>query len=183
MRGPTFALNVLQKSEGSVVLSEKQATVYLENYHKLFPEIRNWHQEIQNTLIKDKRFLRNLFGEPREFNGIWGDNLFKEAYAFIPQSTIGEITNRAIRWLHKHIHNGDLDGYDNLQNGHDAILGQSLLGQEKFCASVMQHYLQPELTNFMGEKFKMKSELQVGFNWSPMKIKKDGSVYNPLGMR
>lgn len=183
MKGPTFALNVLQKSEGAIRLSEKQAKDYLDAYHKLFPEIRQWHNEVQNMLIKNKMVLRNLFGEPREFNGHWSDNLFKEAYAFIPQATVGEITNRAKRRVYEHIRNGDLYGCSQLQNGHDSILGQTLITQEMFFASILKHYIEADLVNFSGEKFKMKSEMQRGFNWGVCKIKKDGSIYNPLGLR
>ena len=183
MRGPTFALNVLQKSEGSIRLSERQSTIYLEGYHSLFPEIRQMHNTIQNELTKNNRFLRNLFGEPREFNGFWGDSLFKEAYAFIPQSTVGEITNRAKRFIYEHIQAGDIEGLDQLANGHDSILAQCRIGDEFFCAGILKHYLNADLVSPRGEKFNMKSEAQRGFNWSPSKVKKDGSIYNPMGLQ
>jgi hypothetical protein len=183
MRGATFAINVLQKSEGAIRLSEQQATFYLEAYHKLFPEIRIWHLEIQDELNRNKSVLHNLFGEPRQFNGIWGDTLFRDAYSFKPQSTVGQITNRAKARVQHHIENDDIIDTDQLQNGHDSILAQTLVGQENFIGRILQHYIEVELTSPRGEKFRMKSEAGVGFNWGPMKIRKDGSIYNPLGMR
>lgn len=183
MRGPTFAINTLQKSEGSIRLSEKQATEYLEAYHKIFPEIRIWHLDIQDQLSKQKSVLYNLFGEPREFNSPWGDMLFRDAYSFIPQSTVGQITNRAKSRVQMHINNGDIIDTDQLQNGHDSILAQTLVGQEAFIAKFLQHYIEIDMVSPRGEPFKMKSECGIGFNWGPMKVRKDGSIYNPLGMR
>lgn len=183
MRGPTFAINTLQKSEGSIRLSEKQATEYLEAYHKIFPEIRIWHLDIQDQLSKQKSVLFNLFGEPREFNSPWGDMLFRDAYSFIPQSTVGQITNRAKSRVQMHINNQDIIDTDQLQNGHDSILAQTLVGQEAFIAKFLQHYIEIDMVSPRGEPFKMKSECGIGFNWGPMKVKKDGSIYNPLGMR
>ncbi len=183
MKGQTFALNVLQKSEGAIRLSVAESTKYLEAYHKLFPEIRQWHSEIQNMLNENKRVLRNLFGEPREFGGFWGDTLFREAYAFIPQSTVGEITNKAKLAMYEHIEEDDIIDTDQLQNGHDSALAQTLIGQERFIIETYQNYFNLQMTNFRGEKFNMKSEAQIGLNWAPMKVRKDGTVINPLGMR
>lgn len=183
MRGPTFAINVLQKSEGAIRLSEKEATNYLEAYHKIFPEIRLWHHDVQEQLNKNKSVLWNLFGEPRQFNSPWGDTLFRDAYSFIPQSTVGQITNKAKTRIQYLIENDDLLDTDLLQNGHDSILAQTLVGQELFIAAVLKHFIEVDLVSPRGEKFRMKSEAGIGFNWGPMKKRKDGSIYNPLGMR
>lgn len=183
MRGPTFALNVLQKSEGAIRLSVAQAKMYLDTYHKTFPEIRQWHNEIQNMLVKQKSILYNLFGEPRLFNSPWGDELFREAYAFIPASTVGQIINKAKTRMQFHVEEGDILDTDMLQNGHDSALAQTTLGQEKYISDMLQHYINVPLVNFNGEKFNMRSESQCGFNWGPMKVKKDGTIVNALGMR
>jgi hypothetical protein len=44
-------------------------------------------------LSKD-RSLINPFGRRRIFMDRWGDELFKEAYSFIPQSTVADKLNR-----------------------------------------------------------------------------------------
>jgi hypothetical protein len=184
MRGPTFALNVLQKSEGAIRLSVEQAKGYLEAYHNTFPEIRQWHNEIQTMLNKQNSVLFNLFNEPREFNGIWGDELFREAYAFIPASTVGQIINKAKTKIQSLIESEDLTGVDLLQNGHDSCLAQTLIGQEHYISSVMQEFINVKLRNFKGEEFSMKSEAQRGFNWGPAKKDKEGNIIkNKLGMR
>ena len=50
-------------------------------------------QWVQAQLMKD-RILTNAFGRKRKFMDRWGYNLFKEAYSWIPQSTIADKLNR-----------------------------------------------------------------------------------------
>jgi len=81
-------------------ISEYKAGKILENFHAAYPKIRNvFHVEVQNALAKGGRILCNPFGRKREFGGRWGDRLFKEAYAFIPQSTVGDAIKRAMLYV------------------------------------------------------------------------------------
>ena len=81
-------------------ISEYKAGKILENFHQAYPRIRSvFHVEVQNCLAKHKRILTNPFGRKREFGGRWGDRLFKEAYAFIPQSTVGDALKRAMLFV------------------------------------------------------------------------------------
>ena len=44
-------LNILIKSEGTIVLTLKQAKAFLDLYHSLFPEIREWHEANTGDVI------------------------------------------------------------------------------------------------------------------------------------
>ena len=98
MQAREFQLNVLQKSEGKIALTLQQCEKFLSTYHCLFPEIHRWHREVE-SLLRRTRCLRNLFGYPRTFYGAFTPDLLKQAYAFIPQSTVGTITNIAFTQL------------------------------------------------------------------------------------
>lgn len=179
IRGPTFQMNTLVKSEGSVVLSVKQCNNFLGMYHDLFPEIRQWHCEIQDE-VKSTRTLNNLFNFPRKFHEPTGEELFKQAYAFKPQSTVACITSRAIVNLQRRIEERDSllgEGFDILQDGHDSILWQSSKEKVKECAAEVKKELEQELTSPRGEIFKMGSECSIGENWGPKSAK-----YNLLGL-
>ena len=91
MKAPTFRTNMLQKSQGAIALENKEAKRFLATYHKLFPEINQWHNETIEKL-KSTKILKNLFGYPRYFTGFIDETMYKEAYAFVPQSTVGCIT-------------------------------------------------------------------------------------------
>lgn len=82
--------------------SEYRAGKALEAFHKNSPRIRQvFHKEIQEQLAKN-RVLRNPFGRYREFYNKWGDDLFKEAYAHIPQSTVPDALRVAMRRVKKY---------------------------------------------------------------------------------
>ncbi len=70
----------------SVGVNTHEAEWLLNQYYFTFPAIKQWHKNIVNQLYKD-RTLVNPFGRRRIFFGFWGDALFREAYAFIPQSS------------------------------------------------------------------------------------------------
>jgi hypothetical protein len=176
MKAPAFQLNVLQKSEGKIALSKSEAENYLETYHSLFPEIREWHTWTDNEL-KATRVLRNLQGFPRTFVSAWNDKLLGEALAYVPQSTVGTITNVAYVRLQDYI---ELHGlkWDLLNNCHDSYLAQVPIGEETEAARVMMNFMQQDLMSPRGEPFKMKSAASIGYNWGNYHEKK-----NPQGMK
>jgi len=78
-------------------VSEWKAGKALELFHKNSPNIRGvFYKEIQDALGHNNRVIINPFGRPRQFLGKWGDDIFKEAYAQIPQSTIPDALKRAM---------------------------------------------------------------------------------------
>jgi hypothetical protein len=167
MKGGAFQLNVLEKSRGQIVLSKKQADDYLERYHSLFPEIKEWHRDVIFQL-KEHKVLYNLFGYPRALTGHFDEFDAKEWFAFAPQSTVGCVTHIACTKLQQYIETNDRD-WDLLGNCHDSYLAQCPIGEEKELATIMTQFICQDLTSPWGDKFKMKSESQVGANWSPKK--------------
>ena len=166
MKAPTFRVNVLQKSGGAVNLTNKRAVFFLETYHTLFPEIRLWHRETIAEL-KRTRILRNLFGYPRMFTQTIDPSMFKEAYAFVPQSTVGCITNMAFTDLYNNARIREL-GADVIQNNHDSVLLQCSPDAADEVAKLACVALNREMTSPFGETFKMKSEAMIGENWGDM---------------
>jgi uracil-DNA glycosylase family 4 len=76
-------------------ISEWKAGKILETLHDKNPRIRQvFHTKIQ--AIAGKRILTNPFGRKRIFYERYGDDLFKEMYAHIPQSTVADNTLRAM---------------------------------------------------------------------------------------
>lgn len=176
--GPSrFVLNTLEKSRGKIVLTKKQAEEYLTFYHSLFPEIREWHAEVKAQL-EATGYLYNLFGFPRYFhkNGKYEETMFKEAYAFNPQSTVGTITNIALTKLQDFIEISALD-WDILANGHDSYLAQCPIKEVNDCVSIMTDLINMEL-KANGESFRMRSEAAVGLNWSTY-----DPIKNPEGLK
>ena len=168
IKAPTFVMNVLDKSEGQVVIPLVEGQRFLSVYHNLFPEIQNWHAEIQARL-KATRELKNLFGFPRYFHGMLTDQSFKEAYAFIPQSTVGCITHLAAEKLQRLLDGGTRDDFAVMQNNHDSLLVQCFKSKHLEIARLMTEAMNCPLVNERGERFQMRSEVGMGYNWKDIK--------------
>jgi len=71
-----------------LTISEYRAGLALDKFHKAYPNIRKvFHARIKQQLTTN-RTLTNPFGRIRTFYERWDSSLFREAYAYIPQSTV-----------------------------------------------------------------------------------------------
>lgn len=185
IKANTFALNTLEKSKGTIVLSRQQAEVYLNNYHALFPEIKDWHRSVQ-AQVKRTGYLYNLQGYPFTITcdvSSLQDHDWKAFYARVPQSTVGVITHIAVTNLQNYIETNKLP-WDILANTHDSYLVQfpDNKEHEDHCCTVMQQFMNQTLTSPRGEEFQMQSEIATGYNWAPTK-KKGDKIINPEGLK
>ena len=176
MEANTFKTNVLEQTDGQLVLTTKEAAELLASYHELFPELRRWHERVKEELRRT-RTLRNLFGYPRYFTKAWCDKFVKEAIAFVPQSTVGTITNLALTELQADIERNKRNWHI-FNNKHDSYAAMVPLDETAEAVKVMGVYLERDLVSSLGVAFKMRSEAQVGMNWA-----KYHKEHNPLGMK
>ena len=71
-------------------LSTADAQEKLNLYHIHFPRIRIWHMEVAREL-KRSRILTTPMGRKRMFFGRWNDDLLRDGYSYIPQSTVADV--------------------------------------------------------------------------------------------
>ena len=74
-------------------IPEKDAKFIVERYHTAYPGVRKFQAMIRSSLEKN-RTVTNYYGRKRVFMDRWADPMFKEAYSFIPQSTVADKINR-----------------------------------------------------------------------------------------
>lgn len=160
MKARTFRVNVLQKSDGAVALSTSQCEHMLSTYHKLFPEIQEWHLDVVSQ-VRRTNILRNLFGHPRVVTGTHDETAYKEWYAQVPQSTVGQITNYAFTEIQEELELGKHPrDIDLINNNHDSILARCLPENRDYLGKLLQQKLNRRLVSPRGEEFYMKSEVQ-----------------------
>jgi uracil-DNA glycosylase family 4 len=88
-------------SAGPGVLAAKlgcsmtEAKRLLTQFHETCPQLHLWHGRIRDELNRT-RMLVNLLGRKHRFLERWGDQLFRSAYSYIPQSTVGDLLNLAL---------------------------------------------------------------------------------------
>lgn len=111
-----------QKYEIPMSISEWKAGEFIRLFHEASPKIRGvFHASIRNAL-DNGRVLVNPYGRPRVFNGKYEDDLYKEGFAYIPQSTVADTTQSALididnEWL-------DEDVAYLVSENHDALVAE-----------------------------------------------------------
>ena len=167
MKWKTFQTNVLVMSQGSIILTPAEAKRFLEVHATVFPEIKAWQGDIRARL-EATRTLRNLFGHPRVFNGRMNEDTYRDGYSWIPQSTVGEITNNACVATQDHIETNRL-AWDFVNNKHDSITVCAHESEELDAARWLKSSLEVDLRSTTGVRYKMKAEVSIGTNmdkWS-----------------
>jgi hypothetical protein len=176
--GHAFRMNILEKSEGIIYLSKKEADHFLMTYRSLFPEIPERCRRIEQQVIKTKT-LYNLFGFPFDITDYNIDSKMKEYFAWSAQSTVGEITRKAVTNLQTYIESENKP-WDLLADTHDSYMVQCPLLHAIEARDKMKTFMNIQMTSPNdGTVFSMKSEQNVGYNWNSRKSEE----INPLGLQ
>lgn len=153
-------------------MQESDAKVICDLYHRIYPGLSVWYQSIENKLRKD-RTLVNCFGRSYKFLGMWNDDLIKAAISYLPQSTVGDLVNRAIIA----IYNDSADCMEPLEldcQVHDSIDGQYDDPQTdeqyiNFAKAIIRcrEHMNPVM-QYGGREFIIETDLKIGYNWGHM---------------
>jgi hypothetical protein len=179
IHAPTFRMNILEKSGGKIVISKEDSEFYLETKHRLYPEIReDFHMYVRSNVERAK-VLYNLHGHPYQITQAYvKESDWKEYYAWIPQSTVAEITRIAFTKMYYYILENNLD-WDLLADTHDSYLLQCPIDEVLDCGRKSNEFLcQSFVSPIDNEPFTMRAETSAGFNWRPFHKDK-----NPQGLR
>jgi DNA polymerase-1 len=158
-------------------LPEGDAKFIVDRYHQAYPGVRQYHAWIQQRLGRD-RTLENCFGRKRLFLDRWGDELFKEAYSFIPQSTVADKINRqGILFLY--YNQASFHAVELLNQVHDSLVFQLPLhiGWDAH-ASVLQQLLESLGTPvpWHGTEFIIPADVKMGLNLGTMEKVKNAQA-------
>jgi len=154
-------------------ISESEGKFIVDRFHSVYPGVRQYHAWIRAQLNKN-RTIENCLGRKRLFTNRWGDDLYKEAYAFIPQSTVADIINE--RGLAYVMDNPLFWGIEILNNVHDSLVVQISyekvpLQQHADALKLLVNSLQTPLT-FRGQTFYIPADIAVGRSLNKKLMKK-----------
>lgn len=158
-----------------VILSLAQAKIYRDKWHNFY-KIKSWWSELELQLSKN-RTLTTVYGRRRIFYGRWGDALFKEATAFIPQSTVADHAYGAIQEgvngeggiIRIHLDCKKETNFRLVHSAHDSIMLEVPLGSERVAYDILLRNFKRPL-NINGETFTIPVECDVGPIWGEMKV-------------
>jgi DNA polymerase-1 len=151
-------------------IPEAESKFIVDRYHSVYPGVRQYHAWVRDALSKN-RTLTTPFGRSRRFMGRWGDELFKEAYSFIPQSTVADKLNRhGLVFLYN---NQQLFKYVELLNQvHDSVVFQIPISKEPIYAAGVLLMLKANLEQpikWRSAEFVIPADISVGTNLGDMK--------------
>ena len=165
-------LNYDESFRGFAILNsitEKESKRIVELYHSIYPNIRLYYDTIKRQLQKD-RTLTNCFGRKVRFMDEWGPDLWRAAYAMLPQSTVVDSLNQGMVRIYNDPLLTQIYNCDILAQVHDSLLLQIpkavVQDREKWeiLLSKCMSYLTPTLS-YNGTCFTIETDIQVGLNW------------------
>jgi len=161
--GPQTFSDNLAKEE--IYMGKGECNKLLKAYQVRFPGLKRWHKQIDIEVSKT-RTLYNMFGRPKKFLGMLDGATFRNAYSYIPQSTVAELLNRGmISWYNDPV----LNEFDcqMLATVHDSTLFQI----HKSHAPDLYIYLQEVFDHMShefthkGRRFTIGLDAKIGTHW------------------
>jgi hypothetical protein len=113
-------------------------------YYGKFPQIKTWQDDLC-AQVASKRYVENVFGYRMRFLDRIQGNVFNQAVASIPQSTVGCLINRGYANIRKNLPEVDvlLQVHDSLAGQFDSFLGDWALRRVVEECSVPLPYDEP----------------------------------------
>ena len=140
-------------------ITEAEAKLIHTLYHtEAYPGVRaNFHRYIKES-VRKHGYLLNCFGRRRDFLGEPSDDVYQDAYAHIPQSTVFDLTRLAMVHVYNHEPRAELISQD-----HDAITIQMSPDPGAISEVVgrVREVLSTPLT-YGGETFSLSSDAKMG---------------------
>jgi DNA polymerase-1 len=155
-------------------ISVAQAREFMKRWHGLYFSIKSWWSSLEAELNRSRE-LSNYYGRRRYFFNHWGDELFKEATAFKPQSTVADHFNGLV---HPELGiSGGLvgiwklfRGYNDVklvQQGHDSVVFECPVASARGLAQeAMLQLKRPLLID--GREFTIPVDAEMGERWGEL---------------
>lgn len=170
----TQSINKESDQPPYVTVTNAESKVIFDGWHSAY-RIEDWWGEIQRLLDVCQKTLTTPYGGRRTFYAPWGKDLFKEAYAYIPQRTVAEHCQGrvhpelGIRGGMRGVYlNFVRKGYIKLvQQGHDSIIVEAPeRNHTEFIPQIIQLMRRPIVVN--GEEFIIPVDAKVGERWGEL---------------
>lgn len=161
MHGKKLA-EILLKEEG-VVRTADECQAMIEAYMGRFPAIREWQKQVRREVMIHRR-LANPWGRELAFeHDRLDDDTYRRAYAFVPQSSIADLTNQALVAVWQWIRVRGLRARLRLQV-HDALVLACPPDEVECVVEVARAAMEREV-DYGGVTLRIPAELKMGMSW------------------
>jgi DNA polymerase-1 len=166
-------------------ISESDSKFIVTRYHLAYPGVRNNYHAMVKKQLGINRTITNLMGRKTLFLDEWEDALFKEAYACIPQGTVGDVINeRGVEYLY---YNQDLFApVELLTQVHDSVGFQIPISigwsEHARMLTLLKSSLETPLKLPNGNTFVIPVDTSLGFSMYDKECKKISSKAFPTSL-
>lgn len=175
-----YKFRQLLLAEAGIDMPKPEVEALLATYHQLYPNIEGVFHGGVIKQLRQNRTLTTPYGRVRVFHDRWPKTgigeLFRKAYAYIPQSTIGDLINRALLdfddWAVE-----TLGRVQVLTQVHDSILYQVKPAMAVAAKAKIKELMERPI-DFDYHKLTVPADFKRGMNWGDYDDKE-----NPQGMR
>lgn len=112
-----------EADDTGITVTQAQYKVAQELWVERYFRMKTWWDEVEQELSQ-LRTMRTPYGRQRQFHDHWGDSMFKEATAYVPQSTSVHYLNIGLLNVYHRFQKKGAWGLKLLNQGHDSILCQ-----------------------------------------------------------
>lgn len=134
----------------------------LKRAQQVHPFITQWQRKIREK-VKATRKLTSSYGRVRYFMGRVNDNLFRAAYAFSPQNTVGEMLECSMQRIWN-----EVDFVDILLNNHDEVVFQYPIGRRAEAEAEVRRCMEEEII-IKGRPLVIPVDFKFGKSWGDAK--------------
>lgn len=132
-------------------------------WHHKYIRMKAWWNEIEIQLDKN-RTLDTPYGRKRTFYDHWGDELFKEATAYVPQSTSVDYLNRGMLAVYRKLVVPGFHQLRLLHQQHDSIVVEYEEGKRDLVLPAIIELLE-DTVEIKGAQFSIPVEAKFGPRW------------------
>ncbi len=143
---------------------EKECRRMLQAMASGVPSVVRWQAEVEDQL-KSTRTITNAFGLRRTFFGMIDDDAIREAIAFNPQSTVGQLMNFALERVYHE--SGVMTDLDILLQIHDAVIFSSPIDKIQQHSAIVGELMDIPL-EIKGRRLVVPSDIEVGPSWGAL---------------
>lgn len=164
-----------------ITVTVGECTTIQNKVHAIYPEVKeNYWRETEAELKRGRKLVSPL-GRERIFYGRWDDKLLRTAYAFKPQSAVGDLCCKALVKTYDEVEVAHPEwGAELLLNVHDALLLQCNRENVAEVAEAVQRCMHiPVPVN--GTDVYIPTDVKAGLNWDLFNKKNPDD--NPGGLR
>lgn len=156
----------LEADDTGITVTVGQFKKALHRWRRKYIGIEGWWSEIERQLSVDRKLI-TPFGRIRVFFSQWGDDLFKEATAYVPQSTSVDYLNRGLLAVWFKLVKPGFHGLRLLHQNHDSILVEYEADKRDIVLPAIMELLWYEM-EIKGHRFVIPVESTFGRNWGEL---------------